>query len=213
MYKTTRTRPTMSRRSSAANFLALSVLWWASPAYAQSMPSIGTMFANFSETSTVLMDLVVGVAFVVGIFVSILSLLKFKEYAESGGRVKLHTPIALMIIGACMVALPGMINTATETLALGANTGKSLLSTPTGGGGATAAMGAAIAGVLLFIKLIGHIAFFRGFLLLKQLSEGNQNATIGRALTHIAGGAFAININATASFLAATFAPGLPLPF
>lgn len=184
----------------------------AGSAQAQGMPDAGQMFANFSDASVALMNLVVGVAFVAGIFVSILSLLKFKEHAEGGGRVGLKTPIVLMMVGACLVALPGMINTATETLSLGSNSGTQLLSTG-GGAGGMAAMGPAIAGVLLFIKLIGHIAFFRGFLILKGLGEGAQGASLGRALTHIFGGAAAININATAAMLAATFAPGVPLPF
>lgn len=191
--------------------LALLALMMPLPALAQSLPNLGDMFANFSEASLALMDLVVGFAFVTGIVVSVIGLIRLKEYAEQGGRVKVSAPIGLLLVGACLIALPGMIDTATETMSLGANTGKNLLSEP-GGEGMPAQMAAAIAGVLLFIKLIGHIAFFRGFLILKRLADGDQQATVGRAVTHIFGGAAAININATAAILAATFAPGVPMP-
>lgn len=173
-------------------------------------PSAASMFENFSEASEELMDLVVAVSLVGGIVVTIIGLLKFREYTEAGGRMKLTVPLGLVAVGCMMVIMPGMINTATETLSLGANTGKSLLSQGNpGGGDVPAAMAGAISGILLFVKLIGHIAFFRGLLILKGMSEGNQQATIGRALTHLFGGAAAININLTANMLSATF--GMPL--
>lgn len=178
-------------------------------AFAQQLPSAAEMFNNFSEVSLELMDLVVGVSFVGGIIVTIIGLLKFREYSESGGRMKISVPLGIVAVGCLMVIMPGMINTATETLSLGANSGKSLLSQGSSGGDASAAMSGAITGILLFVKLIGHIAFFRGLLILKSVSEGAQGATMGRALTHLFGGAAAININATAAMLSATF--GLPL--
>ena len=55
-------------------------------------------------------------------------------------------------------------------------------------------------------------AFFRGFLMLKRMADGDNQATVGRALTHIFGGAAAINVNATAAMLAATFAPTMNMP-
>lgn len=179
-------------------------------AFAQQYPSAADMFNNFSEVSVELMDLVVAVSFVGGIVVTIIGLLKFREYSESGGRMKISVPLGIVAVGCLMVIMPGMINTATETLSLGANSGKSLLSQGSAGSGdAAAAMSGAITGILLFVKLIGHIAFFRGLLILKSLSEGAQGATFGRALTHLFGGAAAININATAAMLSTTF--GLPL--
>ena len=92
-------------------------------------------------------------------------------------------------------------------MALGAATGTELSRVPSGGGAPGAA--AALEGVLLFVKMIGHIAFLRGFLILKGVAEGSQNQTVGKALTHILGGAAAININATVEILANSFAPGL----
>ena len=130
-----------------------------------------------------------------------------KEYSEGGGRTKLSTPILLAVIGATLISFPIATNIATETMALGAATGTELSRVPSGGGAPGAA--AALKGVLLFVKMIGHIAFLRGFLILKGVAEGSQNQTVGKALTHILGGAAAININATVEILANTFAPGL----
>lgn len=195
-------------------FFALSVIsLWPSFAYAAAgIPSAASMFENFSTASERLMDLVVGSAFVIGIIITAIGLMKFREYSDSNGRMKLTAPLGLVAVGTMLVIMPGMIDTATETLSLGANSGKSVLSQGGGGGSdAVAAMSGAIQGILLFVKLLGHIAFFRGLLILKSVSEGNSQATIGRALTHLFGGAAAININATAELLSNTFNIDLPI--
>lgn len=176
-------------------------------AFAQTAPSIDTMFANFSSSSIALMNLVRWSALPIGLFISGLALMRLKEYTESGGRVKLSTPILLAMIGATLIAFPAATNIVTETMALGAATGTNLSRVPTGGGAPGVAE--ALKGVLLFVKLVGHIAFLRGFLILKGVAEGSQGATIGRALTHIGGGAAAINIDTTVDFLVNTFAPGM----
>ena len=179
------------------------------PSVAWAMPDIGDMFANFASSSVSLMNLVVGAGFVLGILISGKSLMSFKEYSESGGRTQLKTPIGLFFVGICLIALPGSINVATETLSLGANSGTNLFSEG-GGGGGIPGMDAAMRGVLLFVKLVGHIAIFRGFLIVKRAAEGQQGGEMGRALTHILGGAAAVNINQTINILANTV--GMPMP-
>ena len=178
-------------------------------AWAQA-PSIDQMFANFGDSSVALMNLVRWSALPIGLFISFVALLRLKEYGEGGGRTKLSTPIFLAAIGAVLIAFPVATNIATETLALGAATGTSLSRVPSGGGAPGVA--AAMEGIFLFVKLVGHIAFFRGFLILKNVVDdrgGGQQGGIGRALTHIFGGAAAINIEATVNALANTFAPGV----
>jgi hypothetical protein len=81
-----------------------------------------------------------------------------------------------------------------------------------GGSGVTAQAQAAMVGVLTFIRLIGYIAFIRGWLLINQAGQG-KDGTLGRGITHIFGGAAAINVQITAGILANTFAPGVPMPF
>lgn len=190
-------------------FAPLRALWGLAPlmlavlpnvALAQSTPNLSDMFASFSSSSTALIKLVIVTAWLSGIAIGSLGLIRLKEYAESGGRVKLSTPIMLTFVGACLIAMPGTIDTATQTLSLGASTGSILSEGSTSSG--MPGLSAGMAGVLLFVKLIGHIAFFRGFLILKRMGEGDQQAGLGRALTHILGGAAAINIQAAATVLA-----------
>lgn len=191
-------------------FLALTITHALPSLAATSIPDIGQMFANLSSSSLALMKLVSGCAFVMGLFLAYRSAVAFKEYADGGGRTQLKTPFGIMIAATLMIAFPGTINMATETLSLGQNTG-GVLSETGGGGGAVGMMSAALTGVLLFVKLVGHIAIFRGILMLKKIAEGQQGAEVGRALTHIFGGAAAVNINATISLLANSVGMTLPI--
>jgi len=176
-----------------------------------SVPDIGQMFSNFSSSSIQLMRLVSGAAFLMGIFLAYRSAMAFKEYSESGGRTQLKTPFGIMLAATLMIAFPGTINMATETLSLGANTGSVLSESGGGGGGAVGMMSSALTGVLLFVKLVGHIAIFRGILMLKRVAEGHQNAEVGRALLHIFGGAAAVNINGAINLLSKTVGLNLPI--
>lgn len=190
--------------------LALTLTYALPGLAATSIPDIGQMFSNLSSSSITLMKLVSGCAFVAGIYLAYRSAMAFKEYADGGGRTQLKTPFGIMLAATLMIAFPGTINMATETLALGQNTG-SVLSESGGGGGAVGMMSSALTGVLLFVKLVGHIAIFRGILMLKKIAEGQQGAEVGRALTHIFGGAAAVNINATISLLANSVGMTLPI--
>ncbi len=61
----------------------------------------------------------------------------------------------------------------------------------------------AIKAVMMFVQLIGAIAFFRGLLILKAMGE-NKDGAMGRALGHILGGAAALNVSWSVAVLAQT---------
>jgi hypothetical protein len=66
----------------------------------------------------------------------------------------------------------------------------------------------AVAAILIFIQIIGFMAFMRGFLMLRALADGNNGVSTGAAFTHILGGALAINISSTLRALEYTFCGG-----
>jgi len=189
---------------------ALALLALPLAAQAQDTPNIAEMFANFSSSSIALMTLARATAFVLGLAISGLAIFRLRQMADQPGRISISQPIIMLLVGVCLVAFPGAVDVATETMSLGSDSGTSLLAEPSAGGGVPG-MSAAIKGVLLFVKLVGTLATIRGFLILKDVGEGKQGAGMGRALTHILGGAAAININATIGMLGATFTPGMDL--
>ncbi len=174
--------------------------------------NIGTMFANFRTSAQALTVLIQTTAYVIGVALVIGSVYKLSQMSNAQGQITFKQPLFMFISGISIFALTGVVSIASQSLAMGTGPGAILLPT---GGGITASTGAAIQGILIFIRLVGYIAFIRGFLLLNQYGQGGQGGqgALGRALTHIAGGAAAINIQVTAKILVNTFAPGLPLPF
>lgn len=51
-----------------------------------------------------------------------------------------------------------------------------------------------IGSVLMFVSLVGFIAFMRGLFIMKLVADGNQNHSITQALTFMVGGALAVNL-------------------
>jgi intracellular multiplication protein IcmC len=178
-------------------------------AQAQGQPDVGQMFASSSQTFVTLMAAMPVFSWLMGVAISFKGVLMFRDWAEGGGRTSIKAPIGLMIVGVLLIALPSTISMAQATLSLGANSGTALLAE--GGSSSVPGADAAFKGVLLFVKLVGHIALIRGLLILKRFAAGEQGGELGRAFTHIGGGACAINIQTTIHLLANTI--GATLPF
>jgi intracellular multiplication protein IcmC len=59
--------------------------------------------------------------------------------------------------------------------------------------------------IVNIMKIVGLIAFIRGWYLLSRAGEQGQQGMIGKGLTHIVGGIFAYHIEGTLSVLMHTF--------
>ena len=174
---------------------------------ANAAPGIGTMFANFQGSAEAIIKLIKTSSYVIGLFLVAGSIFKFTQLGQ--GQMTIKTPLMMFFSGIGIFALTGTVSIATQTLAMGNGPGSLLMpSAP----GMNAAASAAILGVLTFIRMVGYLAFVRGFLMLNQHGQGKEG-TLGRGLTHIFGGVAAINVAITAKILGNTFAPGLTLPF
>lgn len=55
---------------------------------------------------------------------------------------------------------------------------------------------AVIGAIMAFVAILGMISFVRGFFILRGVSEGSSQASMMAALTHIFGGALAVNLGA-----------------
>ena len=53
---------------------------------------------------------------------------------------------------------------------------------------------AMISTVLVFMTIIGYISFMRGFFIIKDVAEGSGQASLMAGVTHIFGGALAVNL-------------------
>lgn len=184
-------------------FLAMSIY---QQAFAEN--NISTMFANGEASWMAIMKLVGASSFVIGIIIGGMALFKLKEVND--GRASIKTPIMWTIVSAAMISLPASMGTIAMTLTSKGYHGTGLLSSVTDTSGIPG-VAEALTGVLIFVQLLGHIAFIRGLFLLKDAGAGKE-ATLGRGLTHLFGGAAAINIQTTVGMLARTFFKGVTMP-
>lgn len=169
---------------------------------------VDAMFANFSASSVALTRLVKYVSYIIGLFFVVNAILKFSQLG-SNQQLTPKVPLTMFFVGISIFSLTSVVNMATATMAMGSGPGAVLMPSGPAFGAVTAA---GLQGVFLFIRLVGYIAFIRGWLLLNQAGQGKEG-TVGRGLTHIFGGVAAINITVTAKILANTLAPGMVLPF
>lgn len=175
-------------------------------AFAQKLTLDG-VFSNFQGSSIALANLVQLSTYAMGIFFVLSSIFKFSQLG-SNPQMSPKVPLTMFVVGICLFALPSALVVVQETMAMGGSgPGDMLVSTSATLGQMTKK---GIEGLLWFIRLIGYIAFVRGWLLLNQAGQGKDGA-LGRGLTHIFGGVAAINAKLTAEILANSI--GMPLAF
>lgn len=157
-----------------------------------------------------LVQFVYALCYLTGFALFIIAIFKLKAHGENlgrGGSVGHHGlfgPIIYAFVATCLVYFPTIVSVGTNTFMPGG-----------GDGGPLAYPGDGIAGsdyeslyraVIEIIKLVGVIAFFRGWLLLSKLGNGQaQQGTLPKSLLHLVGGVLAVNIVTTWDILRATF--------
>lgn len=172
--------------------------------------SIGSMFANGTASFLALISLVKYMSYLIGLFLVINAIFKLSKLGTDP-QTSPKAPIVSFVVGVAVFSLVGAISIMSTSLAMGNGPGDILLSSS--GSSWTTQTLAALTGVLTFIRLLGYIAFVRGWLMINAAAQGGRDGSIGRGLTHLFGGVAAINIQVTAKILATTFAPGIPVPF
>lgn len=189
--------------------MLLFLLILAPTSHAASGVGIGTMFANFTSSAEAIMKLIANLSYVIGAFLVVNSMIKFSQVGQ--GQITPKMPITMFFVGVSVFALPSMLEVVANTMAMEAPNWASPLSGIDVSGTGSSTSDAAMKGVFAFIRMLGLIAFIRGFLMLNAAGQGKQDM-IARALTHIFGGVAAMNVTLTAQIIANTIAPGLPIP-
>lgn len=169
--------------------------------------SLDSVFSNFTSSSKALTSLVAATSRIMGIYFVIAAIFKFSQLG-SNQQITAKVPITMFLVGVCLFALPSGLIVVQETMSMGSSPPGDFLVPSNATLGKFTSTG--ITGVLFFIRLIGYIAFVRGWLLLNQAGQGKEG-TLGRGLTHIFGGVAAINAQITAQILANSI--GFNLPF
>jgi intracellular multiplication protein IcmC len=167
---------------------------------------LATMAQSLAGSAPGIKLLVSAFGMVAGLWLLVRAVSLLPQVSE--GRVLPSKPIWYLISGTALWSLLPFLDVITGTMGAGASGSNILasgfaatqgLATPGGG----EQFDATIKACLTIIQLVGLVAFVRGGLLLKSIGDGKSDE-MGRALTHLLGGAACINITWAVSTLATT---------
>lgn len=174
---------------------------------------LSAALTNLSHSFDMLVQLVVAISYVTGLSLVVRGLMMYKIFAtqtlSSAHKGEFAGPLVHIIVGAVLIYFPSTLNTTLNTLFVGVD--QNSLSTASQMIGyqslANDAQWTQIADVVVkYVKLVGLIAFVRGWIILSKLGHaGGQPGSMGKGLIHIIGGILLINIVDTFRILAVTF--------
>lgn len=170
---------------------------------------IGTMITNLSNAFESIQALVYSLSYVIGLFFFMKGLMGFRSLANqtlaSAQRGEVMGPAVHIFIGCLLVYVPS-----TETTSLATVFGTSSISSASQLIGYQSISAVQqwqdIADVIVkYTKLVGLIAFIRGWIILSKMGSSNaQPGSVGKGLIHVIGGVLLINIVDTFNLLACT---------
>jgi hypothetical protein len=171
------------------------------PMSAQAATSVLNALQTFSNSFPYLWNLVTAAAYLIGFVFMLRSIHGFKEYGESSrgghGGHGLKLPLVLFFVGSALIFSPSVVRTIMlSTFGYG-----SALQYPETGG----ADWNKYWPVLALIQLVGAISFIRGWVMIVGSAQQGGHTPLGKAITHIVGGIFAINISGTIDMMRKTF--------
>lgn len=201
--------PTWARNklSNMYRFLLLfSLFLHAFPAYAQDEVkvtglSLQSMLVNLSEQIPQLMQMVTAIGYVLGMYMIIVAVIKFKHFGESrtmsSREHSIIQPIIYLTVGALLLYFPTSVQVGMSTFWTEPN--------PYGYSETIGEWQQFLDVCFLIIQFVGTIAFIKGLVILSHMAEGSSQGSFGRGLTHIIGGIFCINIYQFVQVIFATF--------
>lgn len=173
------------------SFLMVCIFFAPSFALAQT-PDAGTIINNIITQVPSLMALVTASAFIMGIFMIIVAIMKFKHIGELRTMMShehsVMEPLVIITVGSLLVYIPSTIWTGLNTFFADAN--------PYAYQPTSDTYSQAIQAVIIVLQLFGTIALIRGLVILSHLGGrgGHGDGGLGKGLTHIIGGLFCVNI-------------------
>lgn len=188
------------RKMKASHFAIVLLLLAATSAYAQGASNVGTQLSsldpqtilkNISNAIPNLMRLVTALAFIVGIWLVIAGVVKLKHMGEMRTQMSyehsIWPPLLQILVGGLLLYLPSSVQMGMSTFWTQPNPYGYVIEQD---------QWAQFMNVcFMVVQLIGTIAFIRGLVMLSHLGgHGGHQNSLSKALIHIIGGIFCINI-------------------
>lgn len=154
------------------------------------------MVALFLDIYTPLMSLIFGFAYLAGLVLTVVGISRIVKSAQDGprGPTGMGTIMTFVVAGILFSLSTIMASFSTSMFQSSTVATFAVLGTSTGDAAIDDHILAIISTVLVFMTIIGYISFLRGFFILKDVAEGSGQASLMAAVTHIFGGALAVNL-------------------
>lgn len=154
------------------------------------------MVALFLDIYTPLMSLIFGFAYLAGLVLTVVGISRIIKSAQDGprGPTGMGTIMTFVVAGILFSLSTIMASFSTSMFQSTTVATFAVLGTSTGDAAIDDHILAIISTVLVFMTIIGYISFLRGFFILKDVAEGSGQASLMAAVTHIFGGALAVNL-------------------
>lgn len=140
---------------------------------------------------------VIGFCYLAGIFLIMLGISRLLKSEQDGprGPASLGT-IMTFLVGGALLSVDKMLGASLSSLFdTTTSSSNGVLVYQEGIGEAELGHAhAVIAAIISFVAILGIISFVRGLFILRGVSEGNSQASMMAAVTHIIGGAIAVNL-------------------
>lgn len=181
-------------KSSLINTLYFSILssllLFVGPTFA-AVPNAEVMIRNFASVTPQLTKLATALAYVMGMGIMAKGVVGLKHVGEmrtmASREHSLKGPLLSLFVGAALCYLPSSVQVGLSTFWADPNPYGYLKESTDTWAQLTKA-------VFQIVQLVGGIAFIRGLLMLSHLGEGHQQGALGKAMAHIIGGVFCINM-------------------
>lgn len=160
------------------------------------------IIVTFAESLAGLSLLVTASTYLLGIFLVANALYDLKTFGDTRTMMSQQSdvsgPVIKLLVGAGLIWWPTLIDVSTYTFW---GTTSPLSYNPSFG----YEIDTVIEVAFEVIRLVGIVAFIRGWYYIVKSGEQGSQATVGKGLTHIVGGLFAYHIGATVRILMNTF--------
>lgn len=142
--------------------------------------------------------LFVGFSYLAGIILIMIGISRLLKSEQEGARGPMGIgTIMTFLVAGVLLSLNKTLGAAVNSVFDSGAKNKAVLSYKAGMDGAAVTHAEAVIGAIMaFVAIIGWISFIRGFFIMRGVAEGNSQASMMAGVTHIIGGAVAVNLGA-----------------
>lgn len=164
--------------------------------------TINNMLGHIAKSYPAVERMLVALCYVIGIWLMATAFFKLKRYGETrtmmSSQIRVSGVFVYFLVGIVLFYFPSVVRIFLQTIWGTTSVLKYPVTPPKWKYFTDPVIG--------LVRIVGYIAFIRGWLLLVRLGSegGSQPGTVGKALLHIFGGILAINVVGTLNMLGAT---------